>query len=129
MAWNHFSEGFDVPRVPDRLVGMAATRAARESVLARGGVVAVASALLAPGADPDWGDPLFTPWPFADQAKRARIAKLLACDRRQFAEDLWTSAIDTVTDVVEHGLVDSGLRPQSFVSTSEAGMVGHVIWA
>ena len=129
MAWNHFSEGFDVPRVPDRLVGMAATRAARESVHRRGGVVAVASALLAAGTDPDWGDPLFTPWPFADPANRGRIAQLLACDRRQFAEDLWASAIDTVTDVVEHGLVDSGLRPRSFVPSNEAGMVGHVIWA
>ncbi|TFD75417.1 hypothetical protein E3T54_11840 [Cryobacterium sp. Sr8] len=77
-AWNHFSADNGVPRTPDRMVGMKTTEAAVEDVRTRGGVIAVASSLLERGAEPDWGDPLFTPWPFADEAGRRRIAELLA---------------------------------------------------
>ena len=73
------------------------------------------------------GGPIFS-WRFWPCFQLA-LTQLLACDRGQFAEDLWASAMDTVTDEVEDGLVDRGLRPQSFVPSDEAGMVGHVIWA
>lgn len=128
-VWNHFSTSLEVPDSPSALVGMLACRSVFRSVRERGGVVAVANAVLACGAQADWADPLFAPWPFADEAKLRRIAQVLTMDRRRFAEVLWVSALDTVASETARGILDSGLRPTMVIPASESGVVGHVYYA
>ena len=128
-VWNHFSASLEVPLSPWALVGMLECQSVFRSVRERGGVVAVANAVLACGAQADWADPLFAPWPFADESKLRRIAEVLTLDRRRFAEVLWVSALDTVARETAHGILDTGLRPTMVIPASESEVIGYVHYA
>lgn len=96
-GWNHFALGMGTSTVPQGFNQPDVSLKSIESVRERGGVVAVASTVLADGGRDALDDALFQPWPCAGLLMRRRIAEVLTIGRRRYAEGLWKSALDEST--------------------------------